>query len=412
MSQVNEEARKTRHKKFFSIYAASPTTGKIKHGLSKVGRYLSAYSPINISLPSVDLQSPESPVFTPRKFAKNMVIMTLAFFVLISFDIGQASVIGQGAGWEMEEAGDLLALTTDLNLLADQEGYLVKAMPMNGTPTYQENRTEDVSYTVQSGDTLSGIAYRFGLNQDTIMAANSMTNANYLKSGKDLTVPPKDGAYIKVESGDTLESLITEYNGDIDLTKKVNDIGEDNAVVEGEKIFIAGEEVAEKYIASIKPVYTASSYTSTYSYTYSSDGTSYDSVDVETTYASADFVYPTQGVLTCGWKCYYGHYAYDIGNRSQPAIVAASDGTVTTAAYGWNGGYGNYVVIDHGNGYTTLYAHMEELYVSEGEYVTMGTAIGKMGNTGKVWGATGIHLHFEISYDGTKFPACDVGICY
>lgn len=411
MSQVNEEARKTRHKKFFSIYSASPTTGKIKHGLSKVGRYLSAYSPIFIGAPTIDLKEPESPIFTPRKFAKNMVLTTLAFFILTSFDIGQASVIGQGAGWEMEETGNSMALTTDLNLLADQEGYLLKSMPMNGTPTYQENRTEDVSYTVQSGDTLSGIAYRFGLNQDTIMAANGMTNANYLKSGKNLTVPPKDGAYIAVENGDTLDSLIEEYSGDMELTKKLNNIGEDNAIAEGEKIFVAGEEVAETYLVSIKPVYTTSSYGNS-TYTYSSDSVSYDNIDVETTYASADFVYPTQGKLTCGWKCYYGHYAYDIGNRSQPAIVAVSDGTVTTAAYGWNGGYGNYVVVDHGNGYVTLYAHMEELYVSEGEYVTIGAAIGKMGNTGKVWGATGIHLHFEISYNGTKFPACDVGICY
>jgi len=412
MSQVNEEARKTRHKKFFSIYSASPKTAKIKNGLSRVARYLSAYSPIQVGTPSVDLKEPESPMFTPRQFAKKMGLMTLAFFILTSFDIGQASMIGQGAGWGEETEEDMLALATDINLLADQEGYLVKAMPMNGTPTYQENRTEDVSYTVQSGDTLSGIAYRFGLNQDTIMAVNNMTNANYLKSGKDLTVPPKDGAYVEVKSGDTLESLIEKYSGDIELTKTVNEIGDDNAVTEGEKLFIAGEEVAEKYIASIKPVYTASSYTSSYSYTYASNGVSYDNVDVDTTYASADFVYPTQGSLTCGWKCYYGHYAYDIGNRSQPAIVAASDGTVTTAAYGWNGGYGNYVVIDHGNGYVTLYAHMEELYVSEGDYITMGTAIGKMGNTGKVWGATGIHLHFEISYNGTKFPPCDVGICY
>ncbi len=405
MSQVNEEARKARHKKFFSIYASKPTTGRLKHGLSKVRRSLNAYSPAKAG--SSAFEAPTSRIHTPQKFAKNMIMLTLAFFLITSFDIGRAA-IDAGEGWQVQfEAGDTLAISADVSMLADQEGYLLKSMPLTGEATYSTNRKDDVFYMVQSGDSLSLIAYRFGLSQNTIMAANEMKNANYLKVGKELKVPPKDGAYVEVDSGDTLTELVDEYKGDLALTQELNEIADAGAIVDGEEIFIVGDDVAAEYLSSIAPVYVGSSY----SYTGGSDvGTSYINTQVDTTYASADFVYPTQGALTQGY--YAGHYAYDVADRSKPAIVSVSSGVVTTAKYGWNGGYGNYIIVDHQNGYKSLYAHNEEIYVSAGEYVSTGQVIGKMGNSGRVYGATGIHLHFEISYNGYKFPGCDVGICY
>jgi murein DD-endopeptidase MepM/ murein hydrolase activator NlpD len=75
--------------------------------------------------------------------------------------------------------------------------------------------------------------------------------------------------------------------------------------------------------------------------------------------------------------------------------VKASSGT-------YAGGYGNHVIIDHGNGYKTLYAHMDYLTVSQGQYVSQGEAIGRMGATGRVYGRTGIHLHFEVHQNGVK----------
>ncbi len=108
----------------------------------------------------------------------------------------------------------------------------------------------------------------------------------------------------------------------------------------------------------------------------------------------------TEGQITNGYKA--GHYALDIADRSKPPIWAARDGVVITAEYGWNGGYGNYIIIDHGDGFQTLYAHNEELYVAEGDTVTKGQVISKMGNTGRVYGATGIHVHYECVSDGVK----------
>lgn len=108
----------------------------------------------------------------------------------------------------------------------------------------------------------------------------------------------------------------------------------------------------------------------------------------------------TEGTITNGYKA--GHYALDIAKRSKPPIWAAKDGVIETAKYGWNGGYGNYIIINHGDGYKTLYAHNEVLYVEEGAKVVKGQQIAKMGNTGRVYGATGIHLHYECIANGEK----------
>ena len=86
-----------------------------------------------------------------------------------------------------------------------------------------------------------------------------------------------------------------------------------------------------------------------------------------------------------------------------PSIWSAKAGTVKLAAYsGWNGGYGKYVIVDHGNGLQTLYAHMNKVYVTEGQSVSEGQVLGQMGNTGRVYGVTGIHLHFEVRQDGAR----------
>jgi len=99
---------------------------------------------------------------------------------------------------------------------------------------------------------------------------------------------------------------------------------------------------------------------------------------------------------------HYGHYAVDIAEAGGSPIWAANSGVVIKAQGGWNGGYGNMVIIDHGNGMKTLYAHFREIYVNVGQHVARGQTIGYMGNTGRVYGRTGIHLHFEVIVNGTK----------
>lgn len=103
-----------------------------------------------------------------------------------------------------------------------------------------------------------------------------------------------------------------------------------------------------------------------------------------------------------GYRILYGvkdfHTGIDIGAAHGSNIVAAESGTVILASYGWNGGYGNYIIINHGNGITTRYAHASRLDVTVGQTVSKGQVIGAVGNTGNSYGA---HLHFEVRTNGT-----------
>lgn len=107
--------------------------------------------------------------------------------------------------------------------------------------------------------------------------------------------------------------------------------------------------------------------------------------------------WPTTGSVTSGFGFRWGslHAGIDIANGTGTPIRAAKAGTVILA--GWNGGYGNCIVIDHGGGFSTLYAHMTRLRVSEGASVGQGDLIGDMGSTGN---STGSHLHFETRVNG------------
>ena len=103
-----------------------------------------------------------------------------------------------------------------------------------------------------------------------------------------------------------------------------------------------------------------------------------------------------------GYRILFGvrdfHTGIDIGATHGSNIVAAESGTVILANYGWNGGYGNYIIINHGNGITTRYAHASKLYVSAGDTVSKGQVIAAVGTTGN---STGPHLHFEVRTNGS-----------
>jgi murein DD-endopeptidase MepM/ murein hydrolase activator NlpD len=114
-----------------------------------------------------------------------------------------------------------------------------------------------------------------------------------------------------------------------------------------------------------------------------------------TVVASGQFVWPTSGTITQRFVWY--HRGLDIANRAAPNILAAESGTVVVAGWPDGYGYGNRVIIDHGNGYKTLYGHLSSVYVVPGQTVNRGNAIGKMGSTGR---STGVHLHFEVIRNG------------
>jgi murein DD-endopeptidase MepM/ murein hydrolase activator NlpD len=249
------------------------------------------------------------------------------------------------------------------------------------------------------------IAYRYGLSTNTILYANSGLSGDYLKIGQKLQVPPKDGVYITIPSGATLVSLMDKYKGNLDKTKEFNGVTDDSELKKDEQFFIVDGRPEQVYIASNSKNYnTGSGFNN-------SGGYSASGPDVGAIYTppnSLGWIRPTSGAITQGYRS--GHYAYDIADRSKPDIVAVAAGTVDATGNGWSGGYGNNVWIDHGNGYRTHYAHMSEFYVQVGDTVSQGQVIGEMGNTGRVYGATGIHLHFEVEYSGSRISPSFMGV--
>lgn len=231
-------------------------------------------------------------------------------------------------------------------------------------------------YVVHKGDTLSQIAEMFDVTVNTIKWGNDLSS-NTLKEGQTLVILPISGVKHTVVKGDTLASLAKKYKGDVEEIMAYNDIAKGQTLVAGSIIIIPDGEV-------IAPSYSGSSIGRT-----SSSGLKeYKGYYMRPIIGGKK----TQGI--------HGYNGIDIGAPTGTPILAAADGEVIVArAGGWNGGYGNYIVIRHSNGTQTLYAHNSRNNVSVGDSVKQGEVIGLIGSTGK---STGSHVHFEIR--GAKNP--------
>ena len=236
------------------------------------------------------------------------------------------------------------------------------------------------TYTVQSGDTVLGIAEKFGLQPETVQWANAdlEVNPDLIRPGDQLNILPVDGAIHTVAPGDTLSSIASRYK------VAVEDIlnYKDNNLVDPATPLSVGQSLVIPGGTKTVIVHEV--------FTYSGGGTPSNAK-----VGSGAFSWPTSGSIN--QRFWSGHRAIDIGAWTGAPVKAADGGYVAIATGGWNAGYGNYVVIDHGNGFATLYAHLNSIYVKRGENVARGQQIGAVGNTGN---STGPHLHFEVRYQG------------
>lgn len=231
-------------------------------------------------------------------------------------------------------------------------------------------------YTVRKGDTLSQIAEMFGVNNSTIMWANDIKSPKDLKVGMELVVLPISGVKYIVAKGDTLQGIAKKFNGDVNEIVSYNSLGDNPKLSVGTEIIIPNGEIAPEK----KPTSSVAS------------GGSFSNNSKYKNFAQY-FIKPASGTKTQGL---HGKFksSVDIANKSGTPVVAAASGKVMISRTGgWNGGYGNYVVIEHPNGLQTLYGHLLETSVSAGTTVSQGDIIGKMGSSGR---STGTHLHFEI----------------
>jgi len=249
------------------------------------------------------------------------------------------------------------------------------------TQISEKPRAEIIEYQIQGGDTVSGIAQKFGVSIDTIRWANDLTSVTAIKPGQIFKIPPVTGVVHKVKKGDTVYSLAkyysTEAQGIVDFPFNtfVNDETFELAVGQ---VLVVPDGVKPKEIPWSPGAYIAQK-----------------TPDAGTVVASGKFVWPASGVISQAYRWY--HKAIDIANKLMPPVLAADSGKVVIAGWPDNVGYGNRVLIDHGNGFMTLYAHLDKIFVSAGQTVKRGDQIGQMGSSGR---STGIHLHFEIRRGG------------
>lgn len=239
-------------------------------------------------------------------------------------------------------------------------------------------------YTVQEGDTIAGIAEKYSVTTDTILWSNGISSNDIIRAGDHLTILPISGVLHTVASGDTLLAIARQYDVDALAIAKYNRLADTHSLSIGEKLIIPGGEITAP--RQVPPIIGRD--------TRIADGS--DGPTPEPVQSTGDgLVWPTTTKHIAQYFR-WGHTGIDIDNRSRPAIYAALDGTVEFA--GWLGAYGNLVIVSHGNGLQTYYAHLGKFYVGEGESVDKGQAIAQMGSTGR---STGPHLHFEVRRHGT-----------
>ncbi len=269
-----------------------------------------------------------------------------------------------------------------------------KGFSSAGVPTSediaQNDRSGTIQYQVQQGDVIGSIAKRHGLSVETILIANRLSSRSLIHPGDVLQIPSADGVLHTISKGETIAKIAQKYGVKVDEIIKFNPESSKTLKI-GMQILVPGVKKAlgtNVPVASSKPTRISPSLT----------------IPVTTPrignlpVSSGGYIWPSGAKIITQ---YYGlrHTGVDIAGTSGLPNYAVKAGQVIKAQCGWNGGYGCYIIVDHGGGVQTLYAHNSRLLVSPGEYVAQGQVIGLLGSTGR---STGPHLHFEIRISGRR----------
>ena len=268
----------------------------------------------------------------------------------------------------------------------------------SGQPAQEPEPTPEptfFTYTVQTGDTVAAIAASHGIAAETLLWNNPDLNSDpdSISIGQQLLIPSRDGILYTVKLGDTLTDIADLYEVEVENVVGFisNELGDANTVSEGALLLLPGAvPPPPPPVVTPEPIFAAEA---------PSDAGSIVTPDAVSV---SGFAWPVYGPISE----YYGaprgagtfHAGLDIDqtyNYGGPVAAAAPGQVVLATSNGY--GYGTYVVIRHDNGYETLYAHLSAIYVSQGQYVSQGEAIGAVGSTGY---STGPHVHFEVRVGG------------
>lgn len=244
-----------------------------------------------------------------------------------------------------------------------------------------EERKGIIEYLVQAGDAISSIAEKFGISTNTILWSNDVGFNSIIRPGDNLKILPVSGVLHKVQKGETIGSIAKKYNTVPEKILAHNNLKEMDIIQKGQELIVPD---------GIKPVVTIARMTanSAIQRIFSAGPSKYA--------ASLGFIWPTVSKRITQYY-HLGHHAVDIGGKTGNAIYAIEKGQIIFS--GWSSGYGYNVIIDHGGGQKSRYAHFSKFYVKKGDFVSKGEQVGAMGSTG--W-STGPHLHLEVLVSGAK----------
>jgi len=251
-------------------------------------------------------------------------------------------------------------------------------------------------YTVEQGDSVFEIASKFKIKPETLLWANFKQlndNPDMISIGMELNIPPVDGVYYQWQDGDTIKTIAGRFEAKIDdiLSWPGNNFDlTAPSLPSGTWVMVpGGHREFRQWIIPVIPRGAAGVSKSVY-------GAGACEGSYEGAYGSGAFIWPAGNHSLSGNDYWSGHLGIDIAAGEGAPIYAADSGVVVFA--GWaTGGYGNMVMIDHGNGYQTLYGHLSSVVASCGRSLGQGAIIGYAGSTGN---STGAHLHFEVRYLG------------
>lgn len=239
-------------------------------------------------------------------------------------------------------------------------------------------RREVITYRVENGDTVTSIAVEFGLKPESVLWSNPelASNPDLLYTGQLVFILPLDGVYHLIQPADTLESIAAKYKVDTEpiINSEYNQLTEPHTLEVGQWLVVPGGTkpyIPRRVESRFSPPPAGAE-----------EGT-------------GSFIWPITGIITQSF--WNGHLGIDVAAPEGTPIYAVDSGYIQ--ATGWDGGYGNRVIVDHGNGFQTLYGHMSIILVQPGMSVEKGDLIGRVGSTGR---STGPHVHFELWLNSVK----------
>lgn len=308
-------------------------------------------------------------------------------------------IVNSNAGWKagsivsQPESDGKLKEPQDISAISAGGGAITKPPILTGVDIGSLNqgidgtgRKEIIYHQVMAGEVVGKIAQDYNISVNTVLWANNLSARSYIRPGDKLKILPVDGLVYRVVKGDNVSKIAKKYGADVKKIIEFNKLEESGSGIKvGEELIIPGGEMSRIVYQTITNRPSA----------FDKITPPLPSINAP---AGSGYLWPTNIKYISqyyGWR----HTGLDIAGPTGSPLYASRAGEVVKSQCGYNGGYGCYIIINHGGGVQTLYGHASKLYVSVGDYVEQGQTIALMGSTGR---STGPHIHFEVRINGRR----------